>query len=224
MGYETVLFDLDGTLLDTLEDLNLSMQHALGKFDLPICTLEQTRDCVGNGVDRFVELSLPKEHSAELFNKVRSEFVSYYGEHANDHTCPYPGITELLNCLRSEGHSLVVISNKGHDPVCDLIKLHFGDVFDSVVGVQEGIRRKPARDMIDFAIQQINSDASEGFVSNQMVYVGDSEVDILTASNANLPCISVSWGFRDAEYLKRAGATYVVNSVKELYEAIAKSG
>lgn len=221
MGYSTVLFDLDGTLLDTLEDLNLSMQHTLAKFDLPVCTYEQTRMRVGNGIVRLVESSLPEGYDQELFERVHAEFVSYYAMHANDHTKPYAGVPELLESLRTDDCKLAVVSNKNHEPVCELVRQHFGDAFDVVMGVQEGIARKPARDMIDETLRRMGKDAVADAACGQAVYVGDSEVDLQTAANSGLPCLSVTWGFRTVGELCAVGASSTVDTVNELYGVIS---
>lgn len=220
MSYKTILFDLDGTLLNTLDDLNLSMQHVLAKFGLPSCTYEQTRARAGNGIKKLVELSLPIDVDSELFQRVHDEFAAYYASHANDHTKPYIGIPELLEQLRKEGCRLAVVSNKNHEPVCELVHQHFGDAFDAVMGVQKGIARKPARDMVDATICRMGKEAVADAACGCAVYVGDSEVDVLTAANSELPCITVTWGFRGVDELREAGANCIVNSADELYGAI----
>lgn len=225
MKYQAALFDLDGTLLDTLEDLNLSMQHTLEKFGLPTCTYEQTRQRVGNGIVRLVERSLPEGYSQELFDAVYQEFVSYYALHADDHTKPYPGVLDLLARLRESGCKIAVVSNKNHAPVCALVKKHFGDAFDVVLGVQGSIARKPAPDMVYAALAQLALSEEGSSESDRLaakgnelraIYIGDSEVDIATAKNAGLPCVSVTWGFRTTDELTAAGAEVLVDSAPEL--------
>lgn len=216
--YTIVLFDLDGTLLNTLEDLNLSMQHVLRAHGFPICTLEQTRARAGNGIKKLVERSLPEGFTPEQFSAVHEDFVAYYGEHNNDHTQPYPGIMRVLECLHKEGYKLGVVSNKNHEPVCDLVRQHFGDLFDVVIGAQEGLERKPAPDMVELALKQLG--VKESFY-NKVAYVGDSEVDILTASNVEAFCIAVTWGFRSVEQLKAVGPECIVDTPDEMWDVIA---
>lgn len=223
MKYQTVLFDLDGTLLNTLDDLNLSMQHTLEKFGLPRCTYEQTRARAGNGIKRLVELSLPAGAAPELFQRVHDEFVAYYSLHANDHTKPYEGVPELLKRLRAKDCRLAVVSNKNHEPVCNLVHQHFGDAFDAVLGVQEGIARKPERAMVDEALRRMGEGAVADAACGRAAYIGDSEVDVLTAANSELPCIVVTWGFRDYEQLVETGATCIVDTADGLYAAIASA-
>lgn len=220
MKYSIVLFDLDGTLLDTLEDLNLSMQHTLEHLGLPGCTYKQTKQRVGNGIVRLVERSVPAGSSKELTQRVYDEFVAYYALHADGHTKPYSGVMELLSILKDEGCKIAVVSNKNHEPVCNLVKRHFGDIFDVVLGVQEGLERKPKPDMVQAAMVKIYGSSCAKEQYEHAVYIGDSEVDILTAANAGLPCVSVSWGFRTHEELKRAGASCIVSAPAELLEAL----
>lgn len=220
MRYSTVIFDLDGTLLATLEDLHLAMVHTLAEFALPVCACEDTRARVGNGIKRLCELSVPGGSRYPRFEEFMLTFNAYYQQHCNDHTAPYPGVPKLLEQLQGAGCKIAVVSNKNHGPVCDLVHLHFGDIFDAVLGVQDGIARKPARDMVDAALQALGETPLVDATAVRAVYVGDSEVDLLTAANAELPCISVTWGFRTREQLLKAGATTLVDSAEELFAAL----
>lgn len=199
--YETVIFDFDGTLLDTLEDLKDAVNYALRKHGMPERTLEEIRTFVGNGVRRLLVLSVPQGEENPAFEEVFAAFRSYYALHCNDKTAPYPGVIELLRALKQEGYALAIVSNKLDSAVKELSNIYFEGIVGAAIGEREGIARKPEPDMVHAALKELGQTA-EG-----AVYVGDSEVDIRTAENAVLPCISVLWGFRDKEFLKANGAT-----------------
>lgn len=208
--HDTIIFDLDGTLLDTLEDLHLTLNYALAAHGMPERTLAETRAFVGNGIRRLIERAVPAGTGVGDIDEVQASFDAHYAEHCNDHTRPYPGIPELLTRLRGRGARLAVVSNKTQYAVDELVGIHFPGAFDAVVGVRGGVARKPARDMVDVALTEMGAHASGA------VYVGDSEVDVATAANAGLPCISVSWGFRTPEQLREAGASVIVSSAGDL--------
>lgn len=220
MKYTTVIFDFDGTLVDTLEDLHLSVAATLKHFGLPGATFEQTRTRVGNGINRLLELSLPEDATPELFAEVRAWFTAYYDEHSADHAFPYEGIPAMLEKLYAAGVHMAVVSNKDDAVVRALMAKTIEVPFDVIMGCQEGIERKPARAMVDEALRRMGEGAVAAAAADRAVYVGDSEVDLLTAANSELPCISVSWGFRKAEELRAAGATTLVDSAEELYCAL----
>lgn len=211
---KTILWDLDGTLLDTLEDLADSVNHALKVFGYPLRNLEEIRSFVGNGSRNLIALSLPKGTEQGAFEAVHSEFQQYYRTHAQVKTKPFEGILPLLTKLKQAGYTMSVVSNKPHAAVEILAKQYFGDLLESAVGEKEGIPRKPQRHMIDNTLRELNADPATA------VYVGDSEVDVLTAQNARLPCISVCWGFRKEEELKEAGATLICRTMEELEQAL----
>lgn len=213
--YSTVIFDLDGTLLDTLEDLHLTLNHTLEALGMPTRTLEETRAFVGNGIRRLIERAVPAGTSEDTIADANTEFDRRYAEHCNDHTRPYPGVPELLARLRERGVRLAVVSNKTQYAVDELVGIHFAGAFDAVVGVREGVARKPARDMVDVAIVEMG-----GAEAGAAVYVGDSEVDVATAASAELPCLSVSWGFRTPAQLREAGATAICATAEELEAAL----
>lgn len=213
--YSTVIFDLDGTLLDTLEDLHLTLNHTLAALGMPTRTLAETRAFVGNGIRRLIERAVPAGTDEATVAKANAEFDTHYAVHCNDHTRPYPGVPELLARLRGRGVRLAVVSNKTQYAVDELVGIHFEGAFDAVVGVRPGVARKPARDMVDVAIAEMG-----GVACGPSVYVGDSEVDVATAAAAELPCLSVSWGFRTPEQLAKAGAATICATADELERAL----
>lgn len=210
MKYRTALFDLDGTLLNTLDDLASSTNYALSSFGYPVRTREEVCSFVGNGVKKLIERALPA--GAENFNEVFSCFLSHYAEHCNDSTKPYEGILPVLRQLKERGVGLAIVSNKAHAAVQILKKLYFDGVVDVAIGENEagGVRKKPAPDSVLQAMAQLHADPATA------VYIGDSDVDIQTAKNARLPCISVLWGFRDRAFLEASGATCFVKKTEEL--------
>lgn len=210
-----VIFDLDGTLLNTLEDLHLTINHTLEWAGLPTQSHADTRAYVGNGIRKLVERSAPAGTPAEVVDELLAEFDRHYAEHCNDHTAPYPGIPELLERLHAEGIRTAVVSNKTQYAVTSLVDTHFPGAFKAVVGVREGIAKKPAPDMVRLALSEMG--AAEDVPA---VYVGDSEVDVATAANAALPCMAVAWGFRTEVQLTAAGATQIYTSAEELAQAL----
>lgn len=213
MKYDLVIFDLDGTLLDTLDDLRDSLNTALGRSGLPERTTAEVRRFVGNGMKRLVERGVPEGTSAEIVDRVLQDFTAHYKLHCTDKTRPYPGIPELLRRLRASGCRTAVVSNKDDFAVRALCDDHFPGLFDLSVGCRAGIRRKPAPDSVLEVLSRLGASAASA------VYVGDSEVDVETARNAQLPLIAVSWGFRDAEELIRLGAN-PVDSAEALLELL----
>ena len=214
MAYEAAILDLDGTILDTLDDLAAAVNHALGAFGLPEQSREHTRLSVGNGIRRLIARSVPEGTDPQLEEQVFEEFRSFYATHANVLTGPYPGMPELLVRLRAAGVKLAVVSNKGDNVVQALIEEHYPGIFDHVAGEKEGVPRKPAPDSTLAAL------AALGASPERTAYVGDSEVDVATASNAGLPCITCTWGFRTRDVLEAAGATTFVDSMEELEQAL----
>lgn len=210
--YRTYIFDLDGTLLDTLEDLAEATNAALEKFGFPRRTKDEVCAFVGNGVKKLVERALPGGADNPLFDGVFAEFKRYYGEHCLDHTKPYAGITELLKEIKARGGNSAIVSNKSDFAVKKLSADYFGDLVAAAVGENEdaGIRKKPAPDSVLAVLKELGADKSDA------VYVGDSDVDVETAKNAGLPCLSVTWGFRSREFLLAHGATALVDRPEKL--------
>ena len=213
---KVAVFDLDGTLLDTTRDLALAVNHTLAVFGMPQLPQDQVIAYTGNGIARLIEQSVPAGTPRDVWERAFDEFKRYYGAHALDHTEPYPGIPECVAALRAEGLGVAVVSNKADFAVQEIIDARMPGCFDAVLGECEarGIRRKPAPDMVLAVLDQL------GAARNGLVYIGDSEVDVATARNAGLPCISVSWGFRDRDVLVNAGAETICDSMDALYRAL----
>ena len=222
MSYRVALFDLDGTVLDTLQDLASSTNAALQSNSLPPRTVEEVRAFVGNGIGKLIERAVPAGSDAATVAAVLESFKTHYKAHCADQTRPYDGIPAMLAALRAAGVKTAVISNKADFAVQELAKRYFDGLFDFALGERADIARKPAPDMIYFALEQM------GVAKEEAVYIGDSDVDILTAKNAGLPAIGVTWGFRDRTCLEEAGATLLANTVGELqgflYSDITEEG
>lgn len=201
MKYKAIIFDLDGTLTDTLEDLFLSVNYALRSCGLPERSLEEVRKFVGNGVRKLIERSVPEDVQSTVLEKCFEAFHAHYIIHCQDHTCLYPGVATLLMTLHTKGYRMAVVSNKLQKGVDELARTFFSGVIDVAIGEQPGIPRKPEPDMVEQALSQL------GVSKEEAIYVGDSDVDLQTASNAGLPCISVLWGFRSRDFLVAHGAT-----------------
>ena len=214
MRYPLVIFDLDGTILYTLQDLADSLNFALTQNGLPQRTLEEVRRFVGNGVRKLVERGAPEGTAPEALDTLYETFHVHYKKHDLDTTRPYEGISELLNKLRAAGMGTAVVSNKVDYGVQDLCARFFDGQFDMAVGEKPGVRVKPAPDMVDSVLNAL------GVAREDAVYIGDSEVDIQTARTAGLDEIIVTWGFRDREELQARGAKRLVSSPEELYEAL----
>ena len=207
---QAAVFDLDGTILDTLDDLSDSLAAVLRRAGLPERTREETRRFVGNGIRLLIERAVPEGTEQNKTDAVYADFLSYYGAHCAEKTAPYPGIAEMLRALRSAGIRTAVVSNKADGPVKTLVARYFPALFDAAVGEREGIRRKPAPDALFEVIRLL------GVSPDGTVYVGDSDVDIETAKNAGIPCLSVAWGFRSRDFLFRHGATVLIERPEEL--------
>lgn len=197
---DTIIFDLDGTLLNTLEDLTDSVNYAMEKFGFPVHTIEEIRSFVGNGAPKLIERSIPQGTENPSYEAVLAAFKEHYAAHCEDKTKPYEGVMELLAQLKEKGYRMAVVSNKFDGAVKRLCKKYFGSYLETAIGESADVKRKPAPDTVYRALHELSCDGSRA------VYVGDSEVDIQTAKNASLPCISVTWGFRTEEQLKAAGA------------------
>ncbi len=205
-----VIFDLDGTLLDTLTDLMNAVNHALSVNGFPCRTREEVRRFVGNGLEKLVERALPDGRSTPSFSDVLAETRRFYAEHCRENTAPYAGIPEMLRALQQKGILLGVVSNKPDAQVKALCQSEFGDLITVASGASEGIRMKPAPDTLLACMEALGS------ATENTVYVGDSDVDIQTAANAGIPCVSVLWGFRDREFLTVAGAGIFAQSPCEI--------
>lgn len=210
---KTVIFDLDGTLLNTLDDLADSTNYALSKFGYPTRTIDEVRQFVGNGVAKLIERAIPEGKNNPNFEKCLAIFKENYAQNMYNKTAPYNGIIEMLSNLKSRGIKIAVVSNKFDLAVKELCKKYFEGFIDFAAGENEaqGIRKKPAPDTVISVLNEFN------FASEDAVYVGDSDVDIMTAKNSKMPCISVTWGFRDEKFLLKNGATILINAPSEIY-------
>lgn len=212
MRYQTYVFDLDGTLLDTLGDLAASTNYALRTHGMPEHSLDDVRRFVGNGVRVLMERAVPQGAENPQFEDAFQTFRTHYMQHSLDTTKPYDGILETLEALKAEGCRLAVVSNKMMAATQELCRHFFRDTIEVAIGEHEaqGIRKKPAPDTVNEAFRQL------GVGKERAVYVGDSDVDILTARNSGLPCISVLWGFRDRDFLIQHGAETFISAPSEL--------
>ena len=214
MMYKVYIFDLDGTLLDTLTDLAASTNYALREHGMPEHSVDEVRRFVGNGVRKLMERAVPDGADNPLFDEAFATFRQHYMEHALDTTRPYDGVPEMLATLKSRGCRIAVVSNKMMAATQELCQHFFPDTVEVAIGEHEaeGIRKKPAPDTVYAALSAL------GVTKDHAVYVGDSDVDIATARHAGLPCISVLWGFRDRDFLLQHGATTLVTIPRELCE------
>lgn len=208
--YNTYIFDLDGTLLSSLADLAASCNYALRTNGMPERTLDEVRRFVGNGVKKLMERATPDGLQNPLFDKTLADFRQHYMKHNLDTTCPYEGVMPMLEELQRRGKKVAVVSNKFYAATQELCHHFFGDLVTVAIGEREDIRKKPAPDTVIEALRQLNATAEES------VYIGDSDVDIDTARNAGMPCISVLWGFRDKDFLIEHGATTLIATPQEI--------
>lgn len=212
--YKAAIFDLDGTLLDTLDDLWNSVNVALDKNGMPRRRRNEVRAFLGNGMRRLIHLSVPAQTDKTLETRVYLDFREHYAHHNAERTTPYPQIKKLLEILSGEGVLRGVVSNKGDSAVQDLVASYFPGLLNIAVGEREDVRRKPAPDTVLKVMAELRVDTTTS------VYIGDSEVDIETAANVGCDCIAVSWGFRDRDFLVKRGARIIADSTEELAEAI----
>ena len=214
---KAVIFDLDGTLLNTLDDLADSTNYALSRFGYPTRTIEEVRQFVGNGVAKLIDRAIPEGKNNPNFEKCLAIFKENYAQNMYNKTAPYNGIIEMLSNLKSKGIKIAVVSNKFDLAVKELCKKYFEGFIDFAAGENEaqGIRKKPAPDTVISVLNKFN------FAPEDAVYVGDSDVDIMTAKNSKMSCISVTWGFRDEKFLLENGATILINAPSEIYNHLA---
>lgn len=210
--YRTVIFDLDGTLLNTLEDLRDSVNEILRRHAYPERSLSEIRSFVGNGAVNLIRRALPEGSTPNEVDRCLKEYSGYYFAHSRIKTCPYEGIPDMLRELKSRGLSLAVVSNKGEDTVKELCESYFPGYIETAVGDMEGFHKKPSPDNIWRAMDRCHAEKSN------TLYVGDSEVDIETAKNCGLDSVLVSWGFRDKELLKERGAQNIIDHPSELLQ------
>lgn len=209
-----VIFDLDGTLLYTLEDLMDSVNYTLETFGYEKKTLEEVSMHVGNGVQHLVKMLLPGDISENDFDKCYQCFKEYYAEHCCEKTHPYEGIKETLKVLKCRGVKVGILSNKFQAAAEEVCEHYFEGLYDVVVGESENCRRKPAPDGINFICEKY------GVPKEDVIFFGDSEVDIKTAENSGTYCVSVLWGYRDREFLTDNGAKVFVSNPLDIVDII----
>lgn len=209
--FKAVIFDLDGTLLNTLGDLADAVNYAMRAKSYPERTVEEVRRFIGNGIAKLISRSVPPDTSQDDIQEALSLFTDYYGSHMRDKTQPYEGIMNLLAGLREQGLKTAVVSNKHDSAAKALVKSFFGDLIDYTQGKTDGIAAKPDPGSLLKAAESVGADIKS------VLYVGDSDVDVLTAHNAGCVCAGVVWGYRDESLLKKSGADFIVHSADELY-------
>lgn len=209
-----IIFDLDGTILNTLDDLADAGNHALSEMGYPIHEVEKYRYFVGNGIPKLIERIIPAGSPREVYEKVYDIFCSYYNEHMYDKTRPYDGMAELLSELHKNGIKLAVVTNKAHIFACEMVKKYFGNVFDAVFGSVEGLPKKPDPYWVNKALEEIGCKPSD------CIYAGDSSVDMQTARNSGIFSCGVLWGFRGRDELLENGAMSLASNTSELMGVI----
>lgn len=211
-----VIFDLDGTLLNTLDDLCDSTNYALKQFGYPARTLDEVRSFVGNGVKKLIERAIPNGCANENFEKCLAVFKEHYKQNMYNKTSPYSGVLNMLKELRIKGIKIAVVSNKFDGAVKELCQKYFGNLVQVAIGENEaaGVRKKPAPDSVFKAIKELQISV------DSVIYVGDSETDVQTAKNAEINCIGCTWGFRSREVLAREGATYIIDTPDEILKIV----
>lgn len=213
--FKVAIFDLDGTLLNTLDDLANACNYALNKFSFPTHEVEKYKTFIGNGIYKLVERAVPdNKEDEETVGKVLEVFSDYYNEHMMDMTKPYDGIINLLDELRMKGIKLGVVSNKKHEFTIEIVNKYFGDRFNIVFGHRENYKEKPDPSSVLEIIEKLD------VLKSECIYIGDSNVDVITARNSGIECIGVSWGFRGKEELAKAGADYLADNIIELRDII----
>jgi phosphoglycolate phosphatase len=210
MNYKAAIFDMDGTILNTLDDLADATNRALEENSLPVRTTDEVRNFVGNGIRKLIERAVPAGTAKTVIEKVHADFSAYYAKHCADRTQSYEGIVPMLASLRAAGIKTAVVSNKDDYAVQTLARVYFPAMFDAVAGVRSGIRKKPAPDTVFEVMKRLAVE------KEPCVYIGDSEVDIETAENAGIPCISVAWGFKGRPFLEEHNAQNIVDTVSRL--------
>ena len=216
MNIKAVIWDLDGTLLNTLDDLAASVNAALAMNGMPLRSTEEVRAFVGNGIRNLMIRAVPGGEANPAFDKALEDFIRHYGAHSRDRTRPYDGILEMLDKLSAAGVKHAIVSNKIDFAVKALSRAYFGERMCAAIGDDPSRARKPAPDSVLAAMREM------GVTAQETVYVGDSDVDVLTARNAGVPCVAVLWGFRDEACLRAAGAEKLARTPDELREIIGR--
>ena len=211
MKFDAIIFDLDGTLLNTLFDLKESTNFVLGKYGYPERTIEEVRMFIGNGVAKLIERALPEGLKNPLYEQCLMDFKSDYKTRMYEHTKPYDGVLKMLDDINAAGIKTAVVSNKFDAAVKELCKIYFGERIIVAIGESEKVRKKPAPDSVFRAMEILKAN------KRKTVYCGDSDVDIQTAKNAGLKSIGVSWGFRDRTLLIKEGADFIVDTPQDVF-------
>jgi len=206
----TIIFDMDGTVLNTLDDLTVSVNYVLNEFGFPARTKEEYRNFFGNGIRYAFRCAVPEEVTEEKIDEMLPLFKEHYDKHCLDKTGPYDGITDLMKELKAQGYKMAIVSNKIDSAVKELNERFFSEYVSIAIGEKPGIRRKPAPDTVFEALKELGSTKEEA------IYIGDSEVDLKTAQNSGLGCIAVLWGFRDKEFLIENGAAVFAEKPEEI--------
>ena len=212
--YKLVIFDMDGTILDTIEDIKDAVNVALEYFGYPVRTVSEVKRAVGNGLRKTLERSLPAPVDEETFGQIYSYMIEHYSFHSADKTKPYDGIVEVIRKIKDMGYDTAVISNKKESAVKDLCEKFYKGLFDYSLGEKEGRRPKPYPDAVNYVLEEMKIESKEA------IYIGDSEVDIETAKNSNMDSIIVTWGFREEEFLISKGAKTFARYPSELLEIL----
>ena len=214
MRYKAAIFDMDGTILNPLEDLTDSTNYALAHHGFPERTIDEVRRFVGNGIRKLIERAVPAGTDVATIDKVFDTFASYYKEHSAIKTRPYDGIHDAIAKLRAAGVKTAVVSNKADFAVQDLCVDYFPGMFDFALGEKSGIAKKPAPDMVEECLRTL------GFEKKDVVYIGDSDVDLATARNSGTDVIMVGWGFRDEEFIMSLGAPFVIHDTQKIVDIV----
>jgi len=214
MKYKAVVFDMDGTILDTLSDLADAMNYELCKNGMPVRTIDEIRRFVGNGIQKLIERAVPVGTTSSTVNAIFVDFIDYYKTHCEIATKPYDGIESLLKKLKEAGLKTAVNSNKADAAVQILCERYFPNLFDCAVGEKEGIAKKPAPDSVNEILRQL------GGPQHEAGYIGDSDVDFETARNAGLDFIGVDWGFRGKDFLRTCGAEKIAMNTEDVLRFI----
>lgn len=209
-----LIFDLDGTLLNTVKDLHIALNYALKTHNFPEKTIAETQMLLGNGIDILVAGALPNGKNNPKFTETYTTFKEYYSQHLNDYTAPYSGIIPLLQELKSRNIKMGIVSNKFDEGVKALAQQYFSNLIDNAQGTSDTVKKKPAPDAVYALIKKLHAE------NEKNIYVGDSDVDIETAKNAHIPCISVSWGFRSRAFLESIGANPLIDRPEDLLKYI----
>lgn len=218
MQFDTAVFDLDGTLLNTLDDLADSVNAILERHGYPVRTVDEVRRFVGNGVPLLIERAIPAGTGREEYERCLAEFKAYYQDHMCCKTGPYPGIPELLREMKARGVKMAVVSNKFDAAVKELCEKYYGGAITVAIGESAHVRKKPAPDSVWRALEEL------GARRDRALYIGDSDVDVQTARNAGLTSVGVTWGFRDRALLEREGARYLIDRPAQLLTILAGAG